>query len=37
VTILERVEFDGSLEVHIDGKSRAFISRDAGDNLMVDE
>lgn len=37
VTILERVEFDGSLEVRIDGKNRAFISRDAGDNLMVDE
>jgi DtxR family Mn-dependent transcriptional regulator len=37
VAILEKVEFDGSLEVRIDGKSRVFISRDAGDNLMVDE
>ncbi len=37
VTILEKVEFDGSLEVLIDGKSRVFVSRDAGDNLMVDE
>ena len=37
VTITEKVEFDGSLEVLIDGKNRVFISRDAGENLMVDE
>lgn len=37
VTITEKVEFDGSLEVVIDGQNRVFISRDAGENLMVDE
>jgi DtxR family transcriptional regulator, Mn-dependent transcriptional regulator len=37
VVILEKVEFDGSLEIVIDGKKKAFISRDAGENLMVTE
>lgn len=35
IVILERVEFDGSLEVMIDGKKKAFISRDAAINLLV--
>ena len=35
VTILNKVEFDGSLEVMIDGKKKAFISRDAASNLLV--
>lgn len=35
VTILEKIEFDGSLEVVIDNKNRVFISRDAAENLLV--
>jgi DtxR family transcriptional regulator, Mn-dependent transcriptional regulator len=37
VAILERVEFDGSLEIMIDGKKKVFISRDAANNLYVNE
>jgi DtxR family transcriptional regulator, Mn-dependent transcriptional regulator len=37
IVILEKVEFDGSLEVMIDGKKKAFISRDAAMNLQVTE
>ncbi len=35
ITILERVEFDGSLEVQIDGKKKLFLSREAAENLLV--
>jgi DtxR family transcriptional regulator, Mn-dependent transcriptional regulator len=35
--ILEKVEFDGSLEILIDGKKKVFISRDAAQNLLVNE
>src|SRR5690606_13799587 len=37
VTILEKIEFDGSLEILIDGKKKVFISRDAAQNLLVTE
>lgn len=37
VMIVEKVDFDGSLEVLIDGKKKAFISRDAAVNLQVTE
>jgi DtxR family Mn-dependent transcriptional regulator len=37
IMILEKVDFDGSLEVMIDGKKKAFISRDASANLQVTE
>jgi DtxR family transcriptional regulator, Mn-dependent transcriptional regulator len=37
IMIVEKVDFDGSLEVLIDGKKRAFISRDAAINLQVTE
>lgn len=37
VVILDKVEFDGSLEIVIDGKKKVFISRDAGQNLLVTE
>lgn len=37
ISILEKVEFDGSLEVIIDDKKRVFISRDAAENLLVTE
>jgi DtxR family Mn-dependent transcriptional regulator len=35
INILDKVEFDGSLEVLIDGKKKVFISRDAADNILV--
>ena len=37
ITIIERVEFDGSLEVLINGKKKLFISREASENLLVSE
>jgi DtxR family transcriptional regulator, Mn-dependent transcriptional regulator len=37
ITILEKIEFDGSLEVQIDGKQKVFISHDAAKNLLVTE
>ncbi|MBL7856516.1 MAG: metal-dependent transcriptional regulator [Cyclobacteriaceae bacterium] len=37
IMVLERVEFDGSLEIQLDGKKKVFISRDAASNLMVTE
>jgi DtxR family transcriptional regulator, Mn-dependent transcriptional regulator len=37
ICILEKVEFDGSLEVFIDETKKAFISRDAAKNLLVTE
>jgi DtxR family Mn-dependent transcriptional regulator len=37
LTITEKVEFDGSLEITIDGKKKVFISRDAAENLLVTE
>jgi len=37
LTILEKTDFDGSLEILIDGKKRVFISRDAAENLLVIE
>ncbi|MBX2946777.1 MAG: metal-dependent transcriptional regulator [Cyclobacteriaceae bacterium] len=37
VQVLERLEFDGSLEIAIDGKKRVFISKEAGENILVTE
>lgn len=37
VHILERIEFDGSLEIRIDEKKKVFISREASQNLLVTE
>jgi DtxR family Mn-dependent transcriptional regulator len=37
LVIVDKIEFDGSLEVQIDHKSRVFISRDAAQNLLVTE
>jgi len=37
VSILEKIEFDGSLEIQIDGKKKIFISREAAQNLLVTE
>lgn len=35
VTILEKVDFDRSLEVQIDNKNRAFLSRDVAENVLI--
>ncbi len=35
ITIQEKIEFDGSLELLIDGKKRVFISREVAQNLLV--
>jgi DtxR family Mn-dependent transcriptional regulator len=37
LTILEKIEFDGSLEVVIDNQKKVFISREAAQNLLVTE
>lgn len=35
IKVIERIEFDGSLEIIIDEKSKCFVSRDASENLLV--
>ena len=35
IVILDKVEFDGSLEVVLDGKKKVFISRDAAENILI--
>jgi DtxR family Mn-dependent transcriptional regulator len=37
ISILDKVEFDGSLEIMIDAKKKVFISREAAQNLLVTE
>jgi DtxR family Mn-dependent transcriptional regulator len=37
LVILEKVEYDGSLEILLDNKKKVFISRDAAKNLLVNE
>lgn len=37
IAILEKIDFDGSLEILIDNKKKIFISRDAAQNLLVTE
>lgn len=37
LAIIDRVEFDGSLELTIDSKKKVFISREAAQNLLVTE
>lgn len=37
LAIIDRVEFDGSLELSIDNKKKIFISREAAQNLLVTE
>ena len=37
IIILEKVDFDGSLEVVIDNRKRVFISRQASENLLIAE
>lgn len=35
IIIMEKIEFDGSLEIQIDNTKKAFISRDAAQHLLV--
>lgn len=35
VMILEKIDFDRSLEIQIDNKGRAFLSRDVAENLLI--
>lgn len=35
ITIVEKTEFDGSVEILIDGKKKAFISKEASQNILV--
>lgn len=35
IEILDKIDFDSSLEVLIDNKNRVFISRDAAENLLI--
>ncbi|GHN01836.1 iron-dependent repressor [Cytophagales bacterium WSM2-2] len=35
--IVDKVDFDGSIEISIDNKKKAFISREAAENLLVTE
>lgn len=37
IFIVNKTEFDGSQEIIIDGKKKAFISRDAAENLIITE
>ncbi|MBX2966580.1 MAG: metal-dependent transcriptional regulator [Cyclobacteriaceae bacterium] len=37
VQILERMEFDGSIEIMIDGKKKVYISKEASENILVTE
>jgi DtxR family Mn-dependent transcriptional regulator len=37
IVIAERVEFDGSLEIQVNGKKKLFISRESSENLLVSE
>jgi DtxR family transcriptional regulator, Mn-dependent transcriptional regulator len=37
IAILDKVDFDGSLEIHIDNTRKVFISRDAAENLLTTE
>lgn len=37
IKILERIEYDGSLEIVIDNKVKVFISREASENLLIKE
>lgn len=37
ISILERIDFDGSLEIEIDSKKKVFISRHLAENLLVTE
>lgn len=35
--VIEKIEFDGSLEIMVDGKKKVYISKEAGENIMITE
>jgi DtxR family Mn-dependent transcriptional regulator len=35
ISILEKMEFDGSVEIMVDGRNRGFISKEASENILV--
>lgn len=37
IKVLDRVEFDGSMELLIDGKKNIFISREVAENILITE
>jgi len=37
LTITDKVDFDGSIEISVDNKKRIFISKEASENLLVTE
>jgi len=37
IKILERIEFDASLEIQIDNRNRAFVSKEAAQNILLIE
>ena len=37
IKIQERIEFDGSLEIQIDNRNRAFVSKEAAQNILLIE
>jgi DtxR family transcriptional regulator, Mn-dependent transcriptional regulator len=37
IKILDKVEYDGSVEINIDGKKNIFISKEASQNILISE
>jgi DtxR family transcriptional regulator, Mn-dependent transcriptional regulator len=37
IQVLEKIDFDGSLEILIDGKKKIYISKDASENILITE
>jgi len=37
IQVIEKIEFDGSLEILIDGKKKIYISKDASENILITE
>lgn len=37
IQIIEKIEFDGSLEIILDGKKKVYISKEASENILVTE
>lgn len=37
IQIIERIDFDGSLEIILDGKKKIYISKEASENILITE
>lgn len=37
IQVIERIEFDGSLEIILDGKNKVYISKEASENILITE